>query len=165
MKNHSFKNDEHSYYLKLRKVIGKGLLVYPVAAACIKNVKGEVLLVKKLSSGIWGFPGGGIEPDETVLQALRREIKEELNLYIRSPKLTAVYSNPKFDFAYPNGDKIHPIIFFFDCEVSNRQKFSPSQEVEDARYFSLNELPKKMLSCCIQKAKDCRQREKDIIIR
>lgn len=165
MKNHSFKSDEHSYYLKLRKVIGKELLVYPVAAACIKNVKGEVLLVKKHSSGIWGFPGGGIEPTETVLQALNREIKEELNLDIRSPKLTAIYSSPRFDFAYPNGDRVHPLIFFFDCRVSNRQKFSPSQEIETARYFSLNKLPPKMLPCCVQKAKDCRQWEKDIVIR
>lgn len=165
MKKPVSNSDENSYYLKLRRIVGRELLVYPVAAACIKDEKGNILLVKKRKSDLWGFPGGGIEPDETVLQALHREIKEELNLDIRSPKLTAIYSSPKFDFAYPNGDKIHPIIFFFDCEISNRQKFSPNREVEATHYFSLNELPKKMLPCCVQKARDCRLQRNSIIIR
>lgn len=156
---------KQSYYLKLRKLVGSISLVYPVAAACIKNINGEILLVKKRSSGIWGFPGGGVEPNETILQALHREIKEELNLDIGSPKLTAIYSSPKFDFAYPNGDKVHPIIFFFDCRIADRQKFSPSQEIEAAEFFSIDKLPKKMLPCCVQKAKDCRLQKRGIIIR
>lgn len=164
MKKLPSRDDADSYYLKLRRTIGHGLLVYPVAAACIKDKTGDVLLVKKRQSGLWGFPGGGIEPDETILQALYREIKEEINLDIRLPKLTGIYSGPKFDFAYPNGDNVHPIIFFFDCEILNHQKFSPSQEIEAARYFSLHNLPA-MLPCCVQKAKDCQLRRKDVIIR
>lgn len=154
-----------SYYLELRKLIGNNLLVYPVVAACIKNSKGEILLVKKRTSGIWGFPAGGVEPDETIHQALKREIKEEINADVVPTRLIAVYSTPAFDFTYPNGNKIHPLIFFFDCRVIKNGNFSKNGEIAEARYFSQHELPTDMLPCCVQKAKDCQLRRKDVIIR
>ena len=53
-----------------------------VAAAVIFDGKGNVLLcsrpVDKPPAG-WEFPGGKLEPGETVQQAAIRELKEELN--------------------------------------------------------------------------------------
>lgn len=153
-----------SYYLELRKLVGNDLLVYPVVAACIKNSKGKILLVKKRKSGIWGFPAGGVEPDETIHQALKREIKEEINVDVAPTRLIAVYSTPEFDFTYPNGNNIHPLIFFFDCRVVKNDDFLQSGEIAEARYFSQSELPTDMLPCCVQKAKDCQLHGKGVII-
>jgi nucleoside triphosphatase len=36
--------------------------------------------------GQWGFPGGGIEPNEKMIDALRRELKEELGIEIKEIK-------------------------------------------------------------------------------
>lgn len=48
---------------------------------------GKILIAKRSSrkryGGLWEFPGGKIEADETVEQALRREIFEELDAPIR----------------------------------------------------------------------------------
>lgn len=52
-------------------VIKKGDLFYVVQ----RPFKGEV-------GGKWEFPGGKIEPNESKEDALKREIKEELNLII-----------------------------------------------------------------------------------
>jgi len=98
------------------------------------------------------------------VRGIVREIKEEINADIAPTRLIAIYSTPEFDFTYPNGNKIHPIIFFFECQILNIKNFHPSKEIKEASYFSLDYLPK-MLPCCIQKAKDCQLRRKDVIIR
>ena len=56
--------------------------VIRVAAAIIFNEAGHVLLVRKRGSTVFMQPGGKIEPHETPLAALARELWEELRLEI-----------------------------------------------------------------------------------
>lgn len=53
----------------------------PVAAAIAVVVRGDRLLLVRRShrpdAGRWGFPGGRIEPGETVIAAALRELDEE----------------------------------------------------------------------------------------
>ncbi len=55
-----------------------------VAVAVIRDQKGRVLLSRRHDhlhqGGLWEFPGGKLEPGETLQQALRREIREELGV-------------------------------------------------------------------------------------
>jgi len=54
------------------------------AVACIiENTQGEILLTRRAfepAKGMLDLPGGFVNPDETAEDAVRREIKEELNL-------------------------------------------------------------------------------------
>ncbi len=63
---------------------------YQVVAGALMSPEGKVLLVKrplhKKHGGLWEFPGGKVEQGETPEDALKRELKEELNLEINSPK-------------------------------------------------------------------------------
>lgn len=58
-----------------------------VVAAIIKNSDNKILIaqrnLKKSQGGLWEFPGGKIEPNETQEEAIIREIKEELNMDIK----------------------------------------------------------------------------------
>ena len=60
--------------------------VIHVAIAIIINCEQQILLARRQAhqshSGKWEFPGGKVEPGETVEQALQREIKEELALTV-----------------------------------------------------------------------------------
>ncbi len=58
-----------------------------VAAVALIDKDGRVLLSKrpahKQLGGLWEFPGGKVEPGETLEEALRREVREETGVRIR----------------------------------------------------------------------------------
>ena len=72
-----------------------------VAVGVVKSTGGQVLISLRDDSlhqgGLWEFPGGKIESDETVEQALARELKEELNIDVitATPLITIKYQYPE----------------------------------------------------------------------
>ena len=71
-----------------------------VVAAVIK--KNDLFLIANRSfednsQGIWEFPGGKVEENETFISALVREIKEELSLNIKVGNMIATIDLNKTD--------------------------------------------------------------------
>ncbi len=52
---------------------------------------GKVFLVKRLDTGLWSFPGGLVEQDETLVQAAQREINEEVGVTADQSVLSLVH--------------------------------------------------------------------------
>ncbi len=74
----------------------------PVAAvgALIVNDANELLVVRRSrdpGKGQWGLPGGFVDPQETVEQALRREVFEEVKLKLDSAALLTTFPN-QYDY-------------------------------------------------------------------
>lgn len=61
-------------------------------AALVTNDCGEILLVKSPWRG-WEYPGGLIEPGETFLEALHREILEESGVEVEITGLVGICKN------------------------------------------------------------------------
>lgn len=59
-----------------------------VAVAVIEDSCGRILLSRRPDhahqGGLWEFPGGKLDPGETLAQALRREAREELGIEVQS---------------------------------------------------------------------------------
>ena len=49
-----------------------------LATACLINPERQLLVVRKRGSPFWMLPGGKIDAGESALQALQRELQEEL---------------------------------------------------------------------------------------
>ncbi len=101
--------------------------------AILKNQQNEVLLTKRKfepGEGLYDFPGGFVDEGETLEQALRREIKEELNLNIGIPE----YYN-SFVTAYPfKGIMYYPVDTVFICEVSDWKPLKFQDDVADVLF-------------------------------
>ena len=68
--------------------VRKKIPIYDVAVSVIEY-KNKILITKRLNKnflpGLWEFPGGKIEKNETDIQTIIREVKEETNLTVSNP--------------------------------------------------------------------------------
>lgn len=55
---------------------------YEKSCGCIIIENNKVLVIKQ-TNGIWGFPKGHVEGNETEIQTAMREIKEETNIDVK----------------------------------------------------------------------------------
>jgi len=127
--------DPHNTHVK----VGVGVIVV--------DDRGRVLLEKRSDNGMWGLPGGGIEPGESVYETAVREVKEEAGLDIEITGLVGVYSEPWAGriVTYPdNGDVRHLVDIVLIAEMISG-KMSISGESLDLRFFNPDSFPTELV--------------------
>jgi 8-oxo-dGTP pyrophosphatase MutT (NUDIX family) len=121
------------------------LSIRPGVAAVILNSENEVLLHLRRVGGAWAPPSGSMEPGETVLKALKRELLEETGLEVRVEHLVAVYSDPDIQIVhYPDGRHIHFVTTLFLCRVKKGNLKGCSEGMEWG-WFPPDQLPENLL--------------------
>ena len=108
----------------------------------IITCKDKLLLEKRRDSDVWGLVGGGVKKYETEVQAMAREVHEELGLRIPKErfKKLAVYGEPGRIAAYRDGRVWRMVIVVFGLELEEEPKMVVSNESSDLRFFSKEEL-------------------------
>lgn len=113
-----------------------------LGANAIITCDGKLLLEKRRDSDTWGLVGGGVKKTETELQAITREIYEELGLRISKERFQklAVYGEPGRIAAYQDGSVWRMVIVVFGLELERQPDMTISAESRDLRFFSKEEL-------------------------
>ena len=113
-----------------------------LGANAIITCNGKILLEKRRDSDTWGLIGGGVKKQETELQAITREIYEELGLRIPKEKFRrlAVYGEPGRIAAYRDGSVWRMVIVVFGLEFEEEPTMRISSESKELRFFTKEEL-------------------------
>jgi ADP-ribose pyrophosphatase YjhB (NUDIX family) len=126
---------------KERPVCGQcGYVFYqdPKVSACtIPVIDGKVVLVRRAISpgrGLWVFPGGYMNQDETVAEAAERETLEEVGLTVRATGLVGVYSY-----------RTSVVVIVYACEILGGE-LRIDHESEEVRAFAPGEIPWEQLA-------------------
>ena len=102
----------------------------------------EILIVKRGNEpgkGLWSVPGGLVETGETLIEAVKREIKEETGLKIKVLKLIDVLENIVRD---ENGKvRFHYVLIDFLAEPIGG-KLTPRSDILDAKWVRISDLDK-----------------------
>jgi 8-oxo-dGTP pyrophosphatase MutT (NUDIX family) len=103
--------------------------------ALVLDESGRVFLVKHSYVSGWHLPGGGVEPGETVLESLVRELREEGNIELTDA--------PSFHGLYFNGrvsDRDHVALFVVKAFHQSAPP-KPGHEIIAHGFFALDALP------------------------
>ncbi|MBP7088780.1 MAG: (deoxy)nucleoside triphosphate pyrophosphohydrolase [Candidatus Omnitrophica bacterium] len=104
-----------------------------VVAALIKN-KEKILLCQRKKDdsygGLWEFPGGSVEEGENLSFAIKREIKEELDLAIEAVRLINDFTDESKDL------KIKVFLFF--CVIKSGEP--KTIECQNFIFFTLDQI-------------------------
>ncbi|MBQ8768089.1 MAG: NUDIX domain-containing protein [Oscillospiraceae bacterium] len=113
-----------------------------LGANVILTCQGKLLLEKRRDSDTWGLVGGGVKKHETELQAITREIYEELGIRVKKEQLRklGVYGEPGRIAAYQDGSVWRMVIVVFGLDLEEEPALRISAESRELRFFSREEL-------------------------
>ena len=113
-----------------------------LGANAIITCQGKLLLEKRRDSDLWGLVGGGVKNYETELQAIVREVYEELGLRIPKERFRrlAVYGEPGRIAAYCDGSIWRMVVVVFGLELEQMPHMIISEESRDLKFFTREEL-------------------------
>jgi 8-oxo-dGTP diphosphatase len=143
------------YITKLRAHVGHATLLLPAAAGIVRDEAGRVLLIRRGDGRGWSLPGGMMEPGESIVECLVREVWEETGLEVEPLRLVGIYSDPAFmRFAYGNGDRVHFMSATFDCRVVGGSLNADGEESLEVVYFAPDALPEGLVCDHAQRIAD-----------
>lgn len=109
--------------------------VKTIGCGIVRDEQGRLLISRRKADqhlgGFWEFPGGKLKADETIEEAVRRELKEELNIDVSVGKCLHTK-----EFSYP--DRTVRLSFYL-CQWLEGQP--ENREVCEHRWVFSAELP------------------------
>ncbi|HEY4963653.1 MAG TPA: NUDIX hydrolase [Candidatus Saccharimonadales bacterium] len=122
------------------------------AKALIRNDQGDIFMLHVPKWGHvvdhWDLPGGRMDPNETFLQTLVRELDEELGVKVKG--VPAQMMGMLTNITIPVGDKQYPLVYIiFEVELEKLDDIKLSRETREFEYAWLS--PEKAAKAMVHK--------------
>jgi ADP-ribose pyrophosphatase YjhB (NUDIX family) len=130
-----------SYIQWIRGRVGRRKIFLVFASMVLYDAAGRILLQRRTDFDWWGIPGGVMELDEDILACARRELLEETGLTAGDLQLTGIYTDPRYEVVYPNGDQVQQFTICFSGRLAGGQMEVEAAEVKELRFFEPADLP------------------------
>jgi 8-oxo-dGTP pyrophosphatase MutT (NUDIX family) len=115
------------------------------AGSAILDAEGRVLLVHQTyGERLWEVPGGVVAPGESAWDAAVRECGEETGVTPVLPELSGIYYRSASD----------SYVFIFRALGVTGTPVPDGQEVDEVRYFHLEDIPWPVTSFALQRLRD-----------
>ena len=113
-----------------------------LGANAIITKEDKLLLERRRDSDTWGLVGGGVKKYEEPIDAIAREVWEELGLRLSKDRFRklAVYGEPGRIAAYRDGSIWRMVIVVFALELPDDVTLRISKESRELRWFTKEEL-------------------------
>jgi 8-oxo-dGTP pyrophosphatase MutT (NUDIX family) len=112
-----------------------------------------VLVQRRADDGAWDFVEGQLDEEETVLDALRREVREETGLRIADAALFGIFFDPARIIEYPDRTICRLLSVVFHTRPEARDP-RPSGEWLELRFVARSELARLVLWPTVRPIRD-----------
>ena len=154
-----------NYIGDLRKIVGHDLIMTVGCGLLLENEKGELLLQRRSDNGQWCIPGGALEPHETYVEAVQREVFEEVGIRVPKPELFGLYSGEDRVITYPNEDVFYSLSVIFRADAYEGTISNDDSEVMEHRFFARDEIPEDLFEPDARPIKDWAAGEKAVLVK
>lgn len=125
----------------IRGCVGHRKIFLAFASIVLCDELGRILLQRRTDFDVWGLPGGSLERGEDLRACARRELWEETGLRAGDLSLVGIYTDPRMDVTYPNGDQVQQFTACFTGKANGGVMRVDGTENSEQRYFYADELP------------------------
>ena len=129
------------YVELIRGCVGHRKIFLAFASVVLRDAAGRILLQRRTDFNVWGLPGGSLELGEGLRACARRELLEETGLNAGDLSLVGIYTDPRLDVTYPNGDRVQQFTVCFTGRANGGSMQVDGTENSEQRYFFAGELP------------------------
>ncbi|MFT8322891.1 MAG: NUDIX hydrolase [Bacillus sp. (in: firmicutes)] len=134
------------YIKQLRNLIGKMPVILVGSVVILLDAKKNILLQQRTHpEGVWGLPGGLMEPGESTEETAVREVYEETGLTVSDLQLINVYSGKQYYSVAANGDPFYSVTTAYYTTKYEGSIQINKEEATDLAYFSFDNMPHKMV--------------------